>query len=286
MRSSMARPPATTSAPPPPPDYHPDYIARRDQLAALAAGSGAPPADIEYSDVENRTWSTVIAALHERWERVAAPEILAAARRLGLPSGRVPQLREVTDALRPRTGFEFRAVPGLVPVDEFFGALAEGRFLSTQYIRHHESPLYTPEPDIIHEVIGHGTCLAQPHLAMVHREAGGAMLRMETEAARQFVADVFWFSIEFGVVRTSEGPRAHGAGLLSSVGELDWYIDHAEIRPADITEMGTVRYDISTYQPVLFGETSLAQLVDTVGEFFATATTDSVIGLAHQACIG
>ena len=277
MRSSMALPPAG-SAQTPRPELHPDYVARRDELAQCAAGSEHPPATITYTEREHATWATVITALHQRWADVAAPEILRAADRLSLPTDRVPQLHEVTNALAPRTGFELRAVPGLVPVREFFGALANGRFLSTQYIRHHETPLYTPEPDIIHEVIGHGTCLAQPHLAMVHREAGSAMLRMETDAARQFVADVFWFSIEFGVVLTDAGPRAHGAGLLSSVGELDWFRSQAEVRPIDIDAMGTLAYDISTYQPVVFGSRSLGHLVDVVGEFFASATTESVLG--------
>lgn len=259
------------------PELHPDYVARRDELARLATGARQQPATIDYRPSEHATWATVIAALHERWADVAAPEILRAAERLGLSTDRVPQLHEVSAALVPRTGFEFRAVPGLVPVNEFFGALANGRFLSTQYIRHHDAPLYTPEPDIIHEVIGHGTCLAEPHLAMVHREAGTAMLRMETDDARQFIADVFWFSIEFGVVETDAGPRAYGAGLLSSVGELDWFCDHADVRPVDIDAMATLSYDISSYQPVLFACTSLAHLVDTVGEFFAAATTASVL---------
>ena len=272
MRSSMAVPPQA-----PRPELHPDYVRRRDELAQLAAGPLQSPATITYTETEHTTWATVIAALHQRWADAAAPEILRASDRLGLPVDRVPQLSEVTAALAPRTGFELRAVPGLVPVDDFFGALANGRFLSTQYIRHHDAPLYTSEPDIIHEVIGHGTCLAEPHLAMVHREAGTAMLRMETDEARQFVADVFWFSIEFGVVITNAGTRAHGAGLLSSVGELDWFTNHATVRPIDIDAMGTLAYDISTYQPVVFGCRSLGHLVDTVGEFFATATTDLVL---------
>ena len=277
MRSSMGLPPGGPAPEAPRPELHPDYVARRDELARLATGAHEQPATITYRPTEHSTWATVIAALQARWDEVAAPEILRAADRLGLPIDRVPQLHEVSSALVPRTGFEFRAVPGLVPVNEFFGALANGRFLSTQYIRHHDTPLYTPEPDIIHEVIGHGTCLAEPHLAMVHREAGTAMLRMETDAARQFIADVFWFSIEFGVVETDTGPRAHGAGLLSSVGELDWFRQQADVRPADIDAMGTLSYDISTYQPVLFACRSLAHLVDTVGEFFALATTESVL---------
>ena len=263
-------------------DWHGDYLARRDQVAAHAAGSDAPPTTITYTDQEHDTWCTVLGALNERWERVGAPELLAAGDRLSLPTDRIPQLSEVSAALRPRTGVEYRAVPGLVPVNEFFGALAAGRFLSTQYIRHHRSPLYTPEPDIIHEVVGHGTCLAQPHLAMIHRQAGSAMLRMRSKRTRQFVADVFWFSIEFGVVMTSDGPRAHGAGLLSSVGELDWFVDNAAVRPVNVDEMAALRYDIERYQPVLFGVRSLDELLDTVGEFFATASHEQLEARCDQ----
>lgn len=258
------------------PELHPDYVARRDEIARLATGSGQRPASITYTDDENRTWSQVITSLHQRWEVLAAPEILRAAERIALPVDRVPQLTEVTAALAPRSGFSFEAVPGLVPVDAFFGALADGRFLSTQYIRHHDAPLYTPEPDIIHEVIGHGTCLAQPHLAMLHREAGAAMLRMTTATSRQFLANVFWFSVEFGVMATPDGPRAVGAGLLSSVGELDWFADRAMVRELDIDAMGTTEYDIAAFQPTLFSCRSLGELVDIVGEFFATASSAEV----------
>jgi phenylalanine-4-hydroxylase len=262
-----------------------DYLHRREWLAGQAAGSGAAPTRIDYLDSENETWRVAKAALDQRWRRCAAPAILDAAKRLDLPHDRVPQLDEVTAQLRPRGGFEFRAVPGLVPVAEFFGSLSRGVFLSTQYVRYHGSPLYTPEPDVLHEVIGHGTCLADPHLAMLHRQAGAAMVRLETEAARQFVADVFWFSVEFGVIESGasgEGVRAYGAGLLSSVSELDWFVDNAEIRPLDIDAMGTISYDISRYQPVLFAGRSLAHVLDVVGEFFATVTDDAV--LARLGC--
>ncbi len=259
----------------------PDYESRRAWIAEQAAGSDAEPVRIAYTASENETWRAAKEALDHRWARVAAPAILDAAQRLSLPVERVPHLDEVSERLRPRSGFEFRAVPGLVPVDEFFGSLARGRFLSTQYVRHHASPLYTPEPDILHEVIGHGTCLADPHLAMLHREAGAAMIRLATAQARQFVADVFWFSAEFGVLDTRDGDRdgikAYGAGLLSSVGELDQFATDAEVRPLDIDAMGTISYDIANYQPVLFAGRSLTEVLDVVGEFFATADDESVL---------
>ncbi len=252
------------------------YQARRDCIAARAAGADAEPLRIDYLESENQTWRVAKAALDRRWNAVACSEILDARDRLDLPGLRVPHLDEITRRLQPRGGFEFRAVPGLVPVAEFFGALAAGRFLSTQYVRHHDSPLYTPEPDILHEVLGHGTCLADPHLAMLHRQAGSAMVRVETERARRFVADVFWFSAEFGVIADPDGPKAYGAGLLSSVGELDHFVTGAEIEPLDITRMGTVSYDIANYQPLLFSARSLAEVLDVVGEFFVRVDDDLV----------
>lgn len=255
------------------------YARRRREIARAARGPGLDPLDITYLQIEDDTWSFAHGELLDRWRRFAAPEILVASERLGFPTSRVPQLSEVTDRLARRTGFRFRAVPGLVPVDEFFGALADGVFLSTQYVRHPSSPLYTPEPDVLHEVLGHATCLADPHLALLHRAAGAAMTRVERESSRQFLADVFWFSAEFGVLDGRDGPLAYGAGLLSSAGELDWFRTHARFQPIDIAEMGTLPYDIDDYQPVLFSARSLVEVADVVGEFFADATDDRIDAL-------
>ena len=259
------------------------YARRRREIASAARGPELDPLDITYLQVEDQTWSFAHGELLDRWRRFAAPEILTASEHLGLPTDRVPQLTEVTDRLARRTGFRFRAVPGLVPVDGLFGALADGIFLSTQYVRHPSSPLYTPEPDVLHEVLGHATCLADPHLALLHRAAGAALTRVELESSRQFLADVFWFSAEFGVLDAPGGPQAYGAGLLSSAGELDWFRSEAAFRPIDIAEMGTLPYDIDNYQPVLFTARSLAEVTDVVGEFFAVATDDAIEALRARA---
>ncbi len=254
------------------------YQVRRSEIARQARGPHTSAAVIDYLESEHRTWARAKAALDRAWADHAAPEIIEAADRLNLPVDRVPQLCEVTDRLTPRTGFHFRAVAGLVPVEQFFGSLADGVFLSTQYVRHHDSPHYTPEPDVIHEVIGHGTSLADPHLSVLHRQAGAAMSRLETPEARQAIADVFWFSAEFGVLVDKDGPLAYGAGLLSSVGEMAAFRG-ATVRPLDVVAMAQQPYDIATFQPVLFGAASLTQVLDVVGEFFATATDDRVAGL-------
>jgi phenylalanine-4-hydroxylase len=252
-----------------PPD---GYWQRRAEVAALAAGADASPADIAYTDVENAVWETVAATLGPLWDRHAAADVLAGRERLDLPVDRVPQLSEVSARLAPLTGFTYRALPGLVPVEQFFSMLAASTFASTQYVRWEGSPLYTPEPDVIHEVMGHGTCLACPQIAELHRLAGAAITAADDDATRQFVADVFWFSVEFGVLRDAAGstaPKAYGTGLLSSPGELAWFVDHAEVRPLDVEAMGATGYDIDHYQPVLFAGQSLDHVLDVVGGYFA-----------------
>jgi phenylalanine-4-hydroxylase len=268
-------------------DPPPAYWRRRDEIAAMAAGADRPAHHIEYTATEDATWRAVAEALDVAWRDHACAELLDARDRLALPTDQVPQLTDVSERLGHISGFEYRAVPGLVPVTEFFSSLAIGVFLSTQYVRWEGSPLYTPEPDVIHELVGHANLLAHPDLAELHRLAGQAMMRLEHERSRKFLADVFWFSVEFGVVAepTAAGQewRAYGAGLLSSHGELGWLADHAEVRPLDIAEMGTTTYDIDHYQPVLFGGRSLGEVVDVVGRFFDEVTDGEVERLAQRA---
>ena len=254
----------------------PHYRERRNEIAAAADAwsPGEPIPQITYTDVENGIWRTVSHELRAKHEKYACREYLEAKAALGLPEDRVPQLDEVTAKLQPLTGFRYHPAAGLVPLREFYGSLADKVFHSTQYVRHPSEPLYTPEPDIIHEVIGHGNMLASPRFAEVKRLAGEAARRVETEAALQFVADVFWFTLEFGVVWEDGELKAYGAGILSSYGEIEEF-RHMEIRPIDIGEMGTIEYDITKYQPVLFAAESMDHLEDVVGTFFETADDDT-----------
>lgn len=252
------------------------YWQRREQIAGIAAGIDALPAHVEYSPAEHAVWAEVARTLEPLWDRHASAGVLEARDRLALPSDAVPQLADVDAWLQPLTGFGYRAVAGILPASEFFEALARRTFPSTQYVRWEGAPLYTPEPDVIHEVMGHGNCLACPELAELHRLAGEAVGRIAGADARQCLADVFWYTVEFGVVRERGEPKAYGAGLLSSAGELEWFTGHAEIRPLDVAAMCSTPYDIHRYQPVLFEAESLQHLLDVVGAFFTTVTDDSL----------
>ncbi|HXV52331.1 MAG TPA: phenylalanine 4-monooxygenase [Solirubrobacterales bacterium] len=262
----------------------PEYQRRRNQIAAAALEwrRGEPIPRIAYSDDEQHVWRTVQSELAPKHERYACRAFRDAVRALSLPNHRIPQLDEVTAALEPLTGFHYVPAAGIVPVREFYGNLADREFHSTQYIRHPSAPLYTPEPDLIHEVIGHGNLLADPEFAELNRLAGEAARGAETEEGVQYVADVFWFTIEFGVLWEQGELRAYGAGILSSYGEIEEFRE-MEIRPLDFHQMGTIEYDITHYQPVLFAAESKAHLVDELGAFFAGFTDETPERLARQA---
>jgi phenylalanine-4-hydroxylase len=246
-----------------------DYRERRAAIAGVgrAYRPGETIPDVTYTAEEDEVWRIVSSELAAKHRALASAEYLDASARLVLPSDRVPQLREVDERVRALTGFRIRPVAGLVPARDFYASLAERTFMSTQYIRHHSAPFYTPEPDVVHEIVGHANMLASPRLADLYEKAGRASLRCQTPEAMDFFSKVFWFTLEFGVVRESGEVKAYGAGLLSSYGELDAFRD-AEMRPWDIVAMGTLDYDISHYQPVLFEAETFDGLVDELSEFF------------------
>ena len=254
----------------------PVYRERRNHIAARAVAwrPGEPTPRIEYSEAEHEVWRIVSRELAPKHERYACREFREAAAALALPTDHIPQLDEVTAGLEPLTGWSYHCAAGLVPLRDFLGALGDRIFHSTQYIRHGAMPLYTPEPDLIHEVIGHGNLLASPRFAAIKREAGLAAQRVETDEALQFLADVFWFTIEFGVLREDGEVRAYGAGILSSYGEIEEFRG-ADLRPLDLLEMGTLEYDITHYQPVLFCADGMGALEDVVGGFFAAFDDDT-----------
>lgn len=261
-----------------------DYRARRGEIAgaAMAWTRGEPIPTIDYTEAEHEIWRTVSSELAPKHDKYAHSEYLRAKHALQLPTEQVPQLEEVSALLEPITGWTYIAAPGLVPLREFYADLGTRTFNSTQYLRHGSQPLYTPEPDIIHEVIGHGNQLASPRFARITEAAGQASLRVETDEAMKFVADVFWFSMEFGIMREHGEVKAYGAGILSSYGEMDEFT-HMEHRPLDLADMGTLNYDITAYQPVLFCAESLDELEDVVGTFFETVDDDLAARLRAEA---
>ncbi|HWC27662.1 MAG TPA: phenylalanine 4-monooxygenase [Solirubrobacteraceae bacterium] len=263
--------------------HDPDYRRRRSEIAAAALawrpGERAPW--IDYEPAEQEVWRTVRRELAPLHERHAVGEYRAALARLDLPQDRVPGLDEVSARLVAGSGWSYVPAAGLVDLRTFYGALGDRIFHSTQYVRHPAMPLYTPEPDIVHEVVGHGHLLATPTFGELHRRAGAAARRLRDESSLRFLSRVFWFTLEFGVVVEAGELRAYGAGILSSYGELGQFRE-MEMRPLNLREMGTAEYDITHYQPVLYRAGSVAEIEAVVGRFFDTCTDESIEELCRE----
>jgi phenylalanine-4-hydroxylase len=259
------------------------YRRRRNEIAAaaLAWRPGARAPQIAYDADEQEVWRTVCRELAPLHERLAVGEFRAALEAVALPRDRVPDLDAVSARLTRLGGWRYVPAAGLVDLRTFYGALAERTFHSTQYVRHAARPLYTPEPDIVHEVIGHGHLLATPTFGELHRRAGLAARRLVAEESLRFLSRVFWFTLEFGVVVEDGDLRAYGAGILSSFGELREF-RAMQMRPVDLLEMGTAEYDITRYQPVLYRAESVAEIEAVIGGFFDTCTDESIEELRRE----
>jgi len=230
-----------------------EYRARRNRIAeiALKYEPGSPIPDADYTDEEHYVWRGIWEALGPAHQKHACAEYLTALGRLQFDPKRIPQLRAVNEKVQAISGFRLEPVAGLVAPRVFLESLAHGVFLCTQYIRHHSTPLYTPEPDVVHEIIGHGVTLASKPLAQLNRMFGSAVRRTTSSEALERLARIYWFTIEFGVLRENGAVKAYGTGLLSSAGELE-AMHNAELRPLDLEVVAERDYDPTRFQPVLF----------------------------------
>jgi phenylalanine-4-hydroxylase len=231
----------------------PEYRARRNAIAQIATGyrPGQSIPAAPYTELEHGVWHTIWKALEPAHREHACAEYLACLERLDFNTDRIPQLSEVSRKVEAISGFRLEPVAGLVEPRVFLESLANGVFLCTQYIRHHSTPLYTPEPDVAHEIIGHAVTLASTRLAEINRLFGEAVRRTKDAGALDRLARVYWFTIEFGVLREDGRVKAYGTGLLSSAGELA-EMHKAELRPLDLEAAANHVYDPTHFQSILF----------------------------------
>lgn len=246
----------------------PEYRARRNEIARIASEyrTGMPIPDAPYSEEEHTLWRIIREALEPAHEAHACAEYLECVRKVDLPRDRIPQLREVSDKVETLSGFRLEPVAGLVQPRAFLESLANGVFLCTQYIRHHSTPLYTPEPDVVHELTGHAVTLASERLAELNRVVGEAVKRTSSADRLEQLARVYWFTIEFGVVWEDGKVKAYGTGLLSSAGEQQ-AMQSAELLLFDPKEMMSREYDPTKYQPILFCADSFDAMYQTLRQF-------------------
>lgn len=248
-----------------------EYRERRNQIAqiALSYEPGDPIPNAPYTEEENEVWSVIWKALQPAHQKHACAEYLKCLERLHFAPDRIPQLRDVSQKVEAISGFRLEPVAGLVQPRVFLENLADGIFLCTQYIRHHSTPLYTPEPDVVHEILGHGVTLASGTLAELNRLFGAAVKRTTSTTALDQLSRVYWFTIEFGVLREAGNVKAYGTGLLSSAGELE-SMHKAELRPFDLVAASRQEYDPTHYQPVLFCAESFDEMFEVLRDFLVS----------------
>lgn len=236
-----------------------------------------------YSDENHATWARLYSRIHPRWQRYANPHFLEGLDRLGLPPDRVPRLAEINRFLSPLTGFRARAVSGYVPAFVFFDSLRNRAFPTTITIRRADKLDYLPEPDIFHDLAGHvpmhtdgafaetlvrfGAC-AHTAAERAANAGGDEAALARVSSALRAMARFFWFTVEFGLMRSRDGIRANGSGLLSSYGELAHAIESKDVerRPLSLENVVQQPFQIDHYQPLLYVADSFDQLYEMVGE--------------------
>jgi len=236
------------------PGFHDaEYRRRRNEIARLAIEyvAGEPPPVAEYTPEEHEVWREVWRHLEPLHERYACRAYLAASRRVALSRSAIPQLRDVNAIIEPISGFRMLPVAGLVSAGAFLQRLDESVFLSTQYMRHHSVPLYTPEPDVVHELVGHAATFAHPDFVRLNRAFGRAAANAGGEDVER-IGRLYWYTLEFGVVREENRLKVYGAGLLSSFGELGRFETEEGLEPWDVDTIAATPYDPTHYQERLF----------------------------------
>ncbi len=247
----------------------PDYRERRNTIARLALEyqEKDPVPTIAYTAEEQDVWRTVWRNLTPLHDELACREYLSCSEIVRLNRERIPQLGEVNATLTRETGFRMLPVAGLVSSRTFMSYLGRDIFLATQYIRHFSRPLYTPEPDVVHELVGHAATFAHPDFAAINRLFGDATNRSDDETVER-IARVYWYTLEFGAVEEDGELKAYGAGLLSSSGELDRFgRGKAETEPLSIERMAETPFDPTDYQKVYYVASSFDAMVKEVGDW-------------------
>ncbi|MBI1363924.1 MAG: phenylalanine 4-monooxygenase [Proteobacteria bacterium] len=206
-----------------------------------------------YTAEEHLVWRDLYNRQEKLLPGLAAQEYLDALEKLGLPRDRVPQLNEVSATLLQHTGWQVEGVPALISFKKFFTLLEARKFPAATFIRLREEFDYLQEPDIFHEIYGHCPLLTNKIYADFMQKYGEIGLKVAKED-RAMLARLYWFTVEFGLMKKPEGMRIYGAGILSSVGESDYALNSGipEYRKLDLVDVFRTPYRIDIYQPVYF----------------------------------
>lgn len=216
-----------------------------------------------YNDTQHAAWSALWHRRMPALERTASRVFLDGARAIGLEPDRIPDLQRLNRRLRARTGWEATPVEGFLPAAEFFRSLARRRFPTTITIRPLDRLDYVPEPDIFHDVFGHVPLHADPAFADFLQRFGAMAARAGTPEETERMARLFWFTVEFGLVREGGEVKIYGSGLISSHADAANALGPVcDRRPFSLEAILEQPFRIDELQPVLFVLESFGQLME------------------------
>ncbi|MDH3263279.1 MAG: phenylalanine 4-monooxygenase [Paracoccaceae bacterium] len=205
-----------------------------------------------YTTEENAVWGELFRRQMGFLPGRVAPEYLAGVKALGLTDRAVPQIAEIDARLRRLTGAGVEGVPAIIPPSQFFALLARRKFPVATFLRRREDMDYIEEPDIFHEVFGHCPLLTNPAYATFIERFGKLAVALGKPCSWRLFR-LFWFTVEFGMIRTPEGLRAYGAGIVSSPSEAAHATSgNAEMAEFDLLTIFRTPYRIDIVQPLYF----------------------------------
>lgn len=255
-------------------------------VAPVTYGQGDRPPRGDYSSARtdytsDQDWAAYTPADHDLYRRLyerqaaqltglACGEFISAVRHLGAPA-QIPRFDALSDALYRATRWEVVAVPGLIPEEAFFALLANRKFPVTSWIRRPEEFDYVVEPDVFHDLFGHVPLLFEPMFADYMQAYGAGGLKASRLQACEYLARLYWYTVEFGMISTPHGLRAYGAGILSSAGELRHSVTSKipQRLAFDLKRIMRTRYKIDSYQSTYFVINSFEQLIDATAPDFS-----------------
>jgi phenylalanine-4-hydroxylase len=231
-----------------------------------------------YGTEQHSVWAELVRRRMPQLERHAAQEYLDGFESLCLPYDRVPNLTAVSSKLHRRTGWNAAPVSGFMPAPAFFEMLAARRFPTTTWLRSRDSLEYTPEPDIFHDVFGHVPMHAHPVFADFLARYGQVCARLEDEAILERIGRVFWYTVEFGLIRQNGEVKVYGSGLISSNGECANVLRRGcAVRSFDLDEVLRTPVKVDEMHHLLFAIDSFDQIYEAMHTLEARINRGSLL---------
>jgi phenylalanine-4-hydroxylase len=217
-----------------------------------------------YTPAEHAMWDRLFERQSASLEGRAAQAFMDGLEVLHLSKPGIPDFEELSERLRAATGWQVKAVPGLVPDDVFFRHLANRTFVAGRFIRRPDQIDYLAEPDVFHDLFGHVPLLANPVFADYMQAYGEGGLRSLQFDALDHLARLYWYTVEFGLIRDGDrGLKLYGAGILSSFGESRFALEDPSPNRVgfDLMRVMRTKYRIDDFQQTYFVIDSFADLL-------------------------